>query len=206
MKFLPGKPVMSTAESLQFSSYKEAQVSPLAKALMTIDGVDRVFFGGDFVTVTLKKDHDWLVLRPQVFAAITDYYSSGEPIVNTDTGAPADKNAQINDDDDEVIAMIKELIYTRIRPAVQEDGGDIQFRGYEKGIVKVELQGSCVGCASSSITLKHGIENMLMHYIPEVEGVENIEAEYPDELPDEAETRKMEEALAKIKPKPRKLP
>jgi len=196
----------SGAESMQFSTYKEAQVSPLARAIMTIEGVDRVFFGGDFVTVTLKKDHDWLVLRPQVFAVITDFYSSGEPIVAAANEGPIDRNAQINDDDDEVVAMIKELIYTRIRPAVQEDGGDIQFRGYEKGIVSVELQGSCVGCASSSITLKNGIENMLMHYIPEVEGVENIEPELSNEVSDEAEARKMEEALARIKTKPRKLP
>jgi len=180
---------------MQFTTYKEAQVSPLAKALLAIEGIERVFFGKDFVTVTLKKDFEWLVMKPQVFAAITDFFTGGEPLILQQQAAPADPNAQINPDDDEVTAMIKELIFTRIRGNIQEDGGDIQFRGFKNGIVYVELQGSCVGCASSSVTLKHGIENMLMHYIPEVEAVESIEPQETQAAMEDEEVHDHEEDI-----------
>ncbi|CAN6345342.1 unnamed protein product [Urochloa humidicola] len=136
-------------------------------------GVTRVFFGSDFVTVTKSEETSWDYLKPEVFAAIMDFYSSGQPLF-LDSNAAASMDTAIHEDDSEIVAMIKELLETRIRPAVQDDGGDIEYRGFdpETGIVKLKMQGACSGCPSSSVTLKSGIENMLMHYVPEVKGVE----------------------------------
>ncbi|GIL70652.1 hypothetical protein Vretifemale_1381 [Volvox reticuliferus] len=157
--------------------------SPLAKKLFSVDGITSVFFGSDFVTVTKRDDYTWPVLKPDIFAAIMDFYSSGEPLVS-DAAALASSDTAIHPDDTEVVAMIKELLETRIRPAVQEDGGDIVYKGFEEdtGMVMVKLVGACSTCPSSTVTLKNGIENMLMHYIPEVKGV--IEA--PPDEPEEA--------------------
>ncbi|EYU37188.1 hypothetical protein ABFS82_06G156000 [Erythranthe guttata] len=160
LMFYPGKPVMETG-SADFPNARSAMSSPLAKSLYGIDGITRVFFGSDFVTVTKSEDTTWDFLKPEIFAA-------------------ASMDTAIKEDDSEVVAMIKELLETRIRPAVQDDGGDIEYVGFDpdSGIVKLRMQGACSGCPSSSVTLKSGIENMLMHYVPEVKSVEQ---EFDDE-------------------------
>ncbi|XP_042518585.1 nifU-like protein 4, mitochondrial [Macadamia integrifolia] len=182
LMFYPGKPVMEVG-SADFPNARSAMNSPLAKALYGIDGITRVFFGSDFITVTKSDDVSWDLLKPEIFAAIMDFYTSGEPLF-LDSSVAASMDNVIHEDDSETVAMIKELLETRIRPAVQDDGGDIEYRGYdpETGVVKLRMQGACSGCPSSSVTLKSGIENMLMHYVPEVKGVEQ---ELDDE--DEAE-------------------
>uniref|UniRef100_A0A1J3CWV3 NifU-like protein 4, mitochondrial n=1 Tax=Noccaea caerulescens TaxID=107243 RepID=A0A1J3CWV3_NOCCA len=172
LMFYPGKPVMEVG-SADFPNVRSALGSPLAKSIYAVDGVVRVFFGADFVTVTKSDDVSWDILKPEIFAAIMDFYSSGQPLF-LDAQAAAAKDTAINENDSETVAMIKELLETRIRPAVQDDGGDIEYCGFdpESGIVKLRMQGACSGCPSSSVTLKSGIENMLMHYISEVKGVE----------------------------------
>lgn len=181
LMFYPGKPVMEVG-SADFPNARSAMNSPLARALYGIDGVARVFFGSDFLTVTKSDDSSWEFLKPEIFAAIMDFYSSGQPLF-LDTETAAAKDTVIHEDDSETVAMIKELLETRIRPAVQDDGGDIEYRGFDldTGIVKLRMQGACSGCPSSSVTLKSGIENMLMHYVPEVKGVEQeLDAEEED--------------------------
>lgn len=177
LMFVPGKPVLEKGGH-NFASAREAMASPLAKKLFVIDGVQNVFFGTEFITVSKSEDHAWSTLKPEIFAAITEYYNSGEPIMSDGQ----DEATTILDDDSEVVAMIKELLETRIRPAVQEDGGDIVFVGYdeETGVVTIKMLGACDGCPSSSITLKSGIENMIKHYIPEV-------TEVREAPPDDAE-------------------
>ncbi|KAG6414856.1 hypothetical protein SASPL_122230 [Salvia splendens] len=172
LMFYPGKQVMETG-SADFPNARSSMSSPLAKSLYGIDGVTRVFFGSDFVTVTKSDEISWDLLKPQVFAAIMDFYSSGQPLI-LDSAVAASMDTAIKEDDSETVAMIKELLETRIRPAVQDDGGDIEYVGFDldTGIVKLRMQGACSGCPSSSVTLKSGIENMLMHYVPEVKGVE----------------------------------
>jgi len=172
LMFNPGKPVMEVG-SADFPNSRSAMSSPLANAIFAIDGVVRVFFGSDFVTVTKSDDVTWDLLKPEVFAVVMDFYSSGQPLF-LDSQASAAKDTAIHEDDSETVAMIKELLETRIRPSVQDDGGDIEYCGFdtETGIVKLRMQGACSGCPSSSVTLKSGIENMLMHYISEVKGVE----------------------------------
>ena len=172
LMFIPGQEVMDDG-SLSVGSAAEARDSPLAKRLIRVSGVQGVFLGSDFITVTKGEGSDWAELKPQVFAAITDFYASGEPVV-----VPRDPTEE-EEEDDEVVAMIKELLDTRIRPAVQDDGGDIEFKSFdlETGIVEVEMQGACAGCPSSSATLKGGVENMLMHYIPEVREVVQVDEE-----------------------------
>ncbi|KAL2249325.1 UNVERIFIED_CONTAM: NifU-like protein 4, mitochondrial [Sesamum indicum] len=145
-------------------------------------GITRVFFGTDFVTVTKSEDSSWDFLKPEIFAAIMDFYSSEQPLF-LDSNTAASMDTAIHEDDSETVAMIKELLETRIRPAVQDDGGDIGFVRFDPdtGIVKLRMQGACSGCPSSSVTLKSGIENMLMHYVPEVKGVEQeLDAEDGD--------------------------
>ncbi|KDP30075.1 hypothetical protein JCGZ_18623 [Jatropha curcas] len=181
LMFYPGKAVMDVG-SADFPSARSAMNSPLAKALYGIDGITRVFFGSDFVTVTKSDDASWDFLKPEIFAAIMDFYSSGQPLF-LDSQTAAAKDTAIHEEDSETVAMIKELLETRIRPAVQDDGGDIEYRGFdpETGIVKLRMQGACSGCPSSSVTLKSGIENMLMHYVSEVKGVEQeLDAEDED--------------------------
>ncbi|CAI9259372.1 unnamed protein product [Lactuca saligna] len=172
LMFYPGKPVMEVG-SADFPNARTAMNSPLAKALYGIDGITRVFFGSDFVTVTKSEDATWDFLKPEIFAAIMDFYSSGNPLF-LDSATAASMDTAIHEDDSEIVAMIKELLETRIRPAVQDDGGDIEYIGFdpETGVVKLKMQGACSGCPSSSVTLKSGIENMLMHYVPEVKSVE----------------------------------
>ncbi|XP_060184098.1 nifU-like protein 5, mitochondrial isoform X2 [Lycium barbarum] len=172
LMFYPGKSVVEGG-SADFPNARSAMNSPLAKALFGIDGVTRVFFGSDFITVTKTDDASWDLLKPEIFAAIMDFYSSGNPLF-LDSSTAASMDTAIHEDDSETVAMIKELLETRIRPAVQDDGGDIVYRGFDAdtGVVKLKMQGACSGCPSSSVTLKSGIENMLMHYVPEVKSVE----------------------------------
>ena len=182
LKFVPsGKVILETDDINGFYLTKndpisEIQRSPLAKSLFDVEGVKAVYLGSDFVTVTKYAEHKWKLLRPQLFDVIMTWADAGKPAL---LDQPEITDTTILDDDDEVVAMIKELIEARIRPAVQEDGGDIRYVGFEEetGIVTVQLAGSCVGCPSSSVTLKQGVENMLCHYIPEVTAVVALEEE-----------------------------
>ncbi|KAK8552717.1 hypothetical protein V6N13_121103 [Hibiscus sabdariffa] len=187
LMFYPGKAVMEVG-SADFPNARSAMNSPLAKALYEIDGITRVFFGSDFITVTKSDDASWDLLKTEIFAAIMEFYSSGQPLF-LDSKTAASTDTAIHEDDSETVAMIKELLETRIRPAVQDDGGDIEYRGFDPdtGVVKLKMQGACSGCPSSSVTLKSGIENMLMHYVPEVKGVEQ-ELDAEDEDRDEDAT------------------
>jgi Fe-S cluster biogenesis protein NfuA len=172
LKFLPGREVMglSTAD---FASAVTAVRSPLATALFTLPGVARVFFGGDFVTVTKNDQVTWQALKPQVLGIIMDHFVAGRPVIENDDLDFDEED--VDEADREVVDQIKELLDTRVRPAVAGDGGDIVFRGYREGVVRLHMQGACSGCPSSSATLKHGIENMLKHYVPEVIAVEQVE-------------------------------
>ena len=162
LKFLPGRVVMEKG-TMDFASADTAQPSPLAKRLFAIEGIERVFFGSDFVTVTKAASGDWQVLKPSILGGIMEHYTSGAPII-ADTGEAIAAAA----DDDEIVAQIKELLDTRVRPAVAQDGGDIVFHDFRDGVVYLHMQGACSGCPSSTATLKMGIENLLKHYVPEV--------------------------------------
>ncbi len=174
LKFLPGRDVMGAAGTADFTSAEAAGRSPLATRLFGLPGVARVFLGNDFVTVTQTDAADWRDLRPQVLAAIADHYLSGAPVLEGLSEAGLDED--FDPADGEIVDQIKELLDTRVRPAVAGDGGDIVFRGFREGVVKLHLQGACSGCPSSRATLKHGVENMLRHYVPEVVAVEQVEA------------------------------
>lgn len=176
---------------------------------MQIDGVNSVLLANDFISVNIDDGGDWTLLKPQLYAAIQDHFASGLPVLK-ETSSNASDNVhqattaslsghQYNTEELEIVSMIKELIETRIRPSVQEDGGDIMFVDYEpsNGIVKVQMQGSCKGCSSSAVTLKNGIENMLMHYVPEVSSVEEWKDEELEAVSNE-ELKKLEESLSKI--------
>ncbi|KAF1389700.1 hypothetical protein PFLUV_G00076210 [Perca fluviatilis] len=179
LKFLPGCTVLESG-TMEFASPRDAHCSPLARQLFRIEGVKSVFLGPDFITITRPDSNmEWRVIKPDVFAAIMDFFTSGLPVVNEDSTPSADTAP--SDDDDEVVAMIKELLDTRIRPTVQEDGGDVVYRGFVDGVVKLKLQGSCTSCPSSIVTLKSGIQNMLQFYVPEVESVEQVKDEDEEE-------------------------
>lgn len=184
--------------TVNFTSAHSAYCSPLARNLFRIDGVTGVMFGPDFITVTKTDDEvDWPVLKPDIFASIMDFFASNVPILTEDQ--PASDTA-IDADDDETVAMIKELLDTRIRPTVQEDGGDIIFKGFQEGIVKLKLQGACSSCPSSIVTLKNGIENMMQFYVPEVVAVEQVEDEV-DEI-NKTEFSKLEAKLGETSTPP----
>jgi len=170
LKFLPGRDVMGPGTA-DFATAAAAEGSPLATALFALPGVSRVFLGGDFVTVTKSDLTSWQSLKPQVLGAVMEHFVAGRPVLLTDA---AEAEEDVAPEDAEVVAQIKELLDTRVRPAVAGDGGDIVFRGFRDGIVRLHMQGSCSGCPSSSATLKHGIENMLRHYVPEVLSVEQV--------------------------------
>jgi len=174
LKFLPGVPVLDSGVA-DFTTHDAAQRSPLARLLFEIDGVAGVFLGSDFVTVTKTGDKSWQVLKPMVLGAVMDHFTSGAPVMESGNAEESD-NADLNDEnlDPELVSQIKELIETRVRPAVAQDGGDIVYKGFKNGTVYLNLRGSCAGCPSSSATLKMGIENMLKHYIPEVLQVEAV--------------------------------
>ncbi len=170
LKFLPGRDVMG-AGTADFAAADTATRSPLASAIFALDGVARVFLGGDFITVTKSDEAGWAALRPQVLGTIMEHFVAGRPVIEGEGEIEAE---DVSPEDAEVVAQIKELLDTRVRPAVASDGGDIVFRGYRDGIVRLHMQGACSGCPSSSATLKHGIENMLRHYVPEVVRVEQV--------------------------------
>ena len=172
LKFLPGRDVMG-AGTADFAGPEFASRSPLAEALFALPGVARVFLGGDFITVTKSDLAEWPSLRPQVLGTIMEHFVAGRPVVQGSGDALAE---DVSPEDQEVVDQIKELLDTRVRPAVAGDGGDIVFRGYRDGVVRLYMQGACSGCPSSSATLKHGIENMLRHYVPEVVAVEQVDA------------------------------
>ncbi|KAJ9111851.1 hypothetical protein QFC20_002438 [Naganishia adeliensis] len=177
LKFIPGVPVMVNGGTYEILDAKSSLVSPLAVRLMGVDGVTGVFYGPDFVTVSKDDSQPWNLLKAEIFAILMEHFTSGKPLFkesHTEMDGPQD--TKILDTDSEVIAMIKELLDTRVRPAIQEDGGDIEYKGFDEdtGIVKLKLKGSCRGCSSSSVTLKSGIERMLTHYIPEVQSVEQV--------------------------------
>ena len=163
LKFLPGRIVMESGTA-NFPTAEGAQRSPLASRIFGVDGVTGVFLGSDFVTVTKDTDQEWHVLKPAILGVILEHFTSGRPVIEAEAATTGEGEGE----DDEVVAQIKELIETRVRPAVAQDGGDIIFRGFEDGVVYLHMQGSCSGCPSSTATLKAGIENMLRHYVPEV--------------------------------------
>jgi Fe-S cluster biogenesis protein NfuA len=171
LKFLPGRVVMDKG-TLDFADAGSAGGSPLAKRLFAIEGVERVFFGADFVTVTKAADRDWQILKPSILGGIMEHYTSGEPMV---AGEQSNASAEGGAEDDEVVAQIKDLLETRVRPAVAQDGGDIVFHEFRDGVVYLHMQGSCSGCPSSTATLKMGIENLLKHYVPEVVEVQAVQ-------------------------------
>src|SRR3954470_16412820 len=164
LKFLPGRAVVESG-NVDFATSEGASRSPLADRLFKVEGVERVFLGQDFVTVTKSDQKDWAVLKPALLGVIMEHFVSGQPVL-LETGQAAATDT--GEEDDEIVAQIKELLETRVRPAVAQDGGDIIFHDFEDGVVYLQMQGSCSGCSSSTATLKAGIENMLRHYIPEL--------------------------------------
>lgn len=182
--FMPGREVMPGGRgTADFQSIRSTAASPLARRLFAVAGVRSVFFGSDFVTITKDDPVDWAVLRPEIFEVIMEFFTDGsESVLLADGESQANEDTLITDEDDEVVAMIKELLETRVKPAVAEDGGSILYRGFDDGVVKLELQGACSTCSSSSITLKSGVENMLRHYIPEVKSVQEVFNEHADEV------------------------
>jgi Fe-S cluster biogenesis protein NfuA len=173
LKFLPGREVMGDHGTADFASAEAAERSPLAARIFALGGVARVFLGGDFITVTQTDDAEWFSLRPQVLSAIMEHFMAGLPVLDGEGDAEAE---EFDPADIEIVDQIKELLDTRVRPAVAGDGGDIVFRGFRDGVVRLHLQGACSGCPSSRATLKHGVENMLRHYVPEVVAVEQVDA------------------------------
>lgn len=180
MKFIPNYRVLPEDFPTTFLEYLSPRStvapphpSPLAANLLNVDGVSSVFYGTDFITVCKTSDANWAHIKPEVFSMVTQAVTAGETIVSTIERAPGEyaqeggeeESLGYNEDDEEVVSMVKELLETRIRPAIQEDGGDIEFRGFEEGIVMLKLRGACRTCDSSTVTLKNGIESMLMHYV-----------------------------------------
>ncbi|GAA5107878.1 NifU family protein [Bartonella jaculi] len=175
LKFLPGRVVLSEGV-LEFRDSKEAaKNSPLAAKLFNIPNVSGVFLGYDFITVT-KQDGEWQHLKPAILGTIMEHFLSNDPVITSNATTQAQTHALTeefyDEKDADIVLTIKELLETRVRPAVANDGGDITFRGFENGIVYLNMRGACAGCPSSTATLKHGIENLLRHFIPEVLGVE----------------------------------
>ncbi|KYQ91529.1 NIF system FeS cluster assembly domain-containing protein [Tieghemostelium lacteum] len=185
LKFLPGIQVLPDGKYMDFPDFKSTQISPLANQLFKLDGVNRVFLSSNYISVNKEPDVEWSILKPQIFGTIIDFFHSGKEVL-TDQPEVENSDTLILPEDDETVAMIKELIETRVRPNILEDGGNIQYVGFKDGIVMVKLQGSCSSCSSSQATLKGGIERMLMYWISDVRGViavtdndlENINMDY----------------------------
>lgn len=172
LKFLPGKVVLPDG-TMDFRSAAEAEISPLAEKLFTIDGVEGVFYGFDFVSIT-KGDTDWQHIKPAILGAIMEHFMSGASILKQ-TGESEAVGEDFDEEDAETVATIKELLETRVRPAVAQDGGDITFHGFRDGVVFLQMRGACAGCPSSTATLKHGIENLLRHFLPDVQEVRAVQ-------------------------------
>jgi Fe-S cluster biogenesis protein NfuA len=170
LKFLPGRAVMATGTA-NFTDASTAAQSPLAERLFTLPGVTGVFLSTDFITVSKDDSTDWYQLKPSVLGIIMEHFTSGQPVMLASSAAALEAS---DEEDSEVVQQIKELLDTRVRPAVAQDGGDIIFHRYDDGVVYLHMQGSCSGCPSSTATLKAGIENMLRHYVPEVQEVRAV--------------------------------
>ena len=170
-KFLPGRVVLAEG-SATFNSVEDAVNSPLATQLLGLEGVKSVFLGADFISVTKDESEDWLDIKPVVLSSIMQFFTTGQPVIE---GTLETANSFQDDPEDaETISTIKELLDEKIRPAVAQDGGDIVYRGFQEGVVYLELQGACSGCPSSTITLKQGVENLLKYYVPEIVDVRSI--------------------------------
>ncbi|MEP3227389.1 MAG: NifU family protein [Parasphingorhabdus sp.] len=171
LKFLMGQTVMADG-TRDFASPEEAEISPLAEALFTLGDVTGVFFGADFVSVTAGPGSEWMDVKPQVLSILLDHFSADLPLFKPGSAGeiyiPPEEEVHDDPEDADIVAQIRELIETRVRPAVANDGGDIVYRGFNKGVVFLKMQGACAGCPSSTATLKHGIESLLKHYVPEV--------------------------------------
>lgn len=175
IKFIPGVNILPESfQSIEYLNSRQAVSSPLARKLFAIDGVKYVFYGPDYITITKHSENAWSPLKPEIFSTIMEHISSGQPIF---LPSQEDLKTNVDDEDSEVVSMIKELLETRIRTAIQEDGGDVEYKGFHNGKVFLKLKGACKTCDSSVITLKNGIESMLMHYIPDVKGVEHVSGE-----------------------------
>jgi Fe-S cluster biogenesis protein NfuA len=172
LKFLPGRPVLDTG-TLDLREREQASQSPLAERLFDIAGVSGVFFGSDFITVT-KGTGEWQQLKPMILGAIMEHFMSGAPLLNSANKASDDGDEFFDAADAETVATIKDLIETRVRPAVANDGGDITFKGFKDGVVYLNMKGSCAGCPSSTATLQHGIQNLLRHFVPDVTEVRPV--------------------------------
>jgi Fe-S cluster biogenesis protein NfuA len=175
LKFLPGRELVADG-AREFRDPEDGEASPLARALFAITGVTRVFFGADFLTVTKSADVDWSYLKAPILAAIMDHFTSGAPLFDTAGEADGHDVENYEGDSAQIVAEIKDLLDSRIRPAVAQDGGDILFSKFEPdtGVVWLHMRGACAGCPSSAATLKAGVENMLRHYVPEVTRVESV--------------------------------
>jgi Fe-S cluster biogenesis protein NfuA len=176
LKFMPGQAVMDSG-TRDFASYEEAEASPLAAAIFSIGDVKGVFYGRDFISVTAAPGVEWRELKPQVLEILLDHFASGAPLFRVGSAAEiviAPEDLDDSGEDAEIVAQIRELIDTRVRPAVARDGGDIVYRGFKGGTVFLAMQGACSGCPSSTMTLKQGIESLLKYYVPEVEAVQAV--------------------------------
>lgn len=175
LKFLPGRVVLEEGTAEFLSMEDAAARSPLAARLMSVDGVTGIFFGYDFVTVS-KDGPEWQHMKPAILAGLMEHFMSGQPVMSASDGAAFAENGEefFEAGDEGIVATIKELLETRVRPAVAQDGGDITFKGFREGTVYLNMRGSCAGCPSSTATLKHGIQNLLRHFVPEVEAVEAV--------------------------------
>ncbi|CAH7674496.1 scaffold protein Nfu/NifU N terminal-domain-containing protein [Phakopsora pachyrhizi] len=193
IKFIPGVKVMKNGTTKEFLSGDDTRSSPLARSLLSVPGVKSIFFGPDFISINKDPEENWSTTKPEIFSLLMEFFSSAgnhDILIDSQSSSPGGPiDTRINDDDDEVVGMIKELLDTRVRPAIQEDGGDLEYKGFDEqtGVVSLMLKGSCRGCDSSSVTLKNGIERMLMHYIPEVQSVEQVESEEEKVSKDEFE-------------------
>ncbi|VIO96494.1 Uncharacterized protein BM_BM5335 [Brugia malayi] len=199
LKFIPGKMIMGKGKgTLDFGNFMSAKKSPLAMELFRINGIKSVFFGEDYVTITKQKEiDDWTLLKPEIFAVLMDYLQSEKPIVNESEMLKGPEDTEIHPEDSDTVAMIKELLECRIKPMVQEDGGDVIYKGFLDGVVHLKMQGSCTGCPSSSVTLQSGIKNMLQFYVPEVKDVMEVKDE-ADDILDSA----FDDLMGKIKVRP----
>ncbi|NVJ98766.1 MAG: NifU family protein [Alphaproteobacteria bacterium] len=174
LKFIPGRVVLEVGTA-NFASADGAEASPLADAMFGINGVAGVFLGHDFITITKVDDQDWADLKPQVLAGLMQFFASGAPVLSHEGAVDTSAAVEEDEADADIIEQIKNLLDEKIRPAVAGDGGDIIYRGFKEGVVYLTMQGACAGCPSSTITLKHGIENLLKYYVPEVVDVRAVE-------------------------------
>ncbi len=175
LKFLPGREVTGAAPPVDFPNDEAAQASPLAAALFAVDGVTSVFFGADYIVVSKQDGLEWLLVKPALLTAMMEHFIAERPLM-VDGAAPAGDlaEAEIAEEDAETVAIIKQILDTRVRPAVAQDGGDIVFHGFQDGIVSLHMRGACAGCPSATATLKQGVENLLKHYVPSVSEVRAV--------------------------------